>query len=225
SLWGGRRGLAASLTVCAAGAVAAAAYAKSLPLTATAAGDVRMVGSASEPTTETALPADAAPDVGVAHHVGTAPEATIVPGAAPRPTPGRGLIQRDRWTYVSAVRDARAAVPAGGLTRPVVAGRRQLAAIGLSLVCDPAGGPDRFEFALPAKQTVAFVTRTVDPAASADAAGPGDVPGPPSLRRTAPAPIGLVADRLYPGMMSTPADDPPADAPDGAWWGTAVMRR
>jgi hypothetical protein len=132
------------------------------------------------------------------------------------------IAQRDRWTYVSGLRDARTSADAAGVTRVVLGGRRQLGGLDLALACDADGSPWRYEFTLPAKQTVAFVSRSVAPAArdagvtgaagSAAAGGPVDTP------------IGLLADRLYPGAVVGRFGGAPADAA-GEWWGTVVLRR
>jgi hypothetical protein len=128
------------------------------------------------------------------------------------------LAQRDRWQYVSAIRDATTSVAAAdGLTKPALGTRRPLSGLTVTLTCAADGSPDRYELTLPAKATVAFLSRSVGPEGPPASAAP---PAPLTV------PIGLFADRLYPGTVAGQTEDRPADAPTGgAWWGTAVMRR
>jgi len=122
------------------------------------------------------------------------------------------LAQRDRWTYVSALRDASLSVAADGRTRPVLGTRRQLESLKLSLLCYAAGSPERFDFALPARHTVAFVSRSVTPATL------------PSETAASSVPMDLVADRLYPGRAVRKTATAPEDAA-GDWWGTIELER
>ena len=73
--------------------------------------------------------------------------------------------------------------------------------------------PATFEFTLAAKRTTAFVSRTVGPEQSST-----------DLRKPVDAPIGLLADKLYPGEPAGQAAAAPPDA-RGEWWGTVEMRR
>ncbi|QOV87765.1 hypothetical protein [Humisphaera borealis] len=121
------------------------------------------------------------------------------------------LSQRDRWTYVSAFREAHLSVEAADRMRPVLGSRGQLATLGLTLTCDATGNPDRYEFNLGTRNTIAFVSRSVSPS-------------PPSDTQTrAEVRIDLIADKLYPGKVADQTATVPADVA-GEWWGAVVMR-
>lgn len=126
------------------------------------------------------------------------------------------LGQRDRWTYVSAFRDAHCFVEATDRTRPVLGSRRQIESLGLTLACDATGAPDRFNFALGGKQTIAFVSRSVSPLPPAST-------GAETRTDLADVRMDLIADKLYPGRVSDQTTRAPSDAV-GEWWGAVVMR-
>jgi hypothetical protein len=126
------------------------------------------------------------------------------------------LAQRDRYTYVSALRDgATATVAVEGLTKPLLGGRRPIDGLTFRLACAADGSPAKYEVTLPAKTTLAFLRRTVLP------------DGPPAdAKLPVNEPIGLFADRLYPGNMTGQTTNRPADAQaEGEWWGTVIMQR
>src|SRR5213078_2237510 len=68
------------------------------------------------------------------------------------------LGQRDRYTYVSALRDGATATVAAddGLAKPLLGGRRPIEGLTFQLDCTADGSPAKFEVTLPAKTTLAF---------------------------------------------------------------------
>jgi hypothetical protein len=139
---------------------------------------------------------------------------TIVAGGEVLLSEG-ALTQRDRYTYVAARKETIATIPAAeGITKPVLWQRRPIAGLSFRLICAADGAPDHYESTMPANFKVAFLSRLV----SVDAP-------PTNVDPHVTAPIGLFADQLYPGKMLGQTTLPPADASQGQWWGTVVMRR
>ena len=91
--------------------------------------------------------------------------------------------------------------------------RRTVEGLSLTLVCGPDGSPERYDVTLPRRITLAFLSRAVD---TVEPRG--------RFTKEGFAPVGLFADRLYPGVMAGHDLSPP-DGEPRTWWGTVRMNR
>ena len=73
------------------------------------------------------------------------------------------ITQYDLWNWRSPIRVAHDSLPMAGLTRPALDSIRQIDDSKLSLQCRPNGQPFAFDFELNRDQSLAFVTRSLQP--------------------------------------------------------------
>jgi hypothetical protein len=140
-------------------------------------------------------------------------------GRLPRHTSADGLIVswdgklalKDRWTYLRArsATTVTLAVEQNVIARPVYFSRKLLEATPVRLRCDGDGTPAEWVVDLRERNTLAFVARCVSPAAP-----------PEPTRFPARSPLGILADRYYPGQLV--GEVPGAGESD---WGTVINRR
>jgi hypothetical protein len=130
-------------------------------------------------------------------------------------------ICRDHWFYQTAPDGRPAAFVWKEWAIPVFASLEQMRSMNMRLRCDGAGRPIGFEYHLPARARIAFMSRRVDPAAA------WAVPQP--ARRT---PLRDMAQRLYlrpdlwyGGRRSPDRIAGQASPADGANWPTVIVRR
>jgi hypothetical protein len=150
------------------------------------------------------------------------------------PQSSGGLTQTDAWTYQTATAPRAASLQWSDVARPVFATDAGVNDVWISLNCDPAGQPREFFTRVPANRKIAFLSRTVGPAA------PKTPPGQPvtsplkslvdaayttrpglgirgELRTTAPSmpAYGTVEVQQWPAVVvapeaTTPSPTPPA---------------
>ena len=73
------------------------------------------------------------------------------------------VAQVDLWHWLSPVRAANATFPAGDLCHPILPDPNHAGATRLRLLCRGDGRPESFEFHLEARQSLAFMTRLLQP--------------------------------------------------------------
>ncbi len=108
------------------------------------------------------------------------------------------LTQDDRWTYRRAIAPANLQLKWTPGAKPVLFSRRQLEAMDLTLNCGPDGKPAFFSFQLPRGGSIAFLQRTVLPAA----------PSAGALMRPE-SPLRPVAEELYGDRATLMGELPP----------------
>jgi hypothetical protein len=124
----------------------------------------------------------------------------------------QSTICRDHWFYQAAPDGRSAAFVWKEWTIPIFASLEQMRSMNMRLRCDAGGRPIGFEYHLPAKARIAFLSRRVDPVA-----------GETFLQPAARTPMIDLARRLY--LRSDNQIVGQTSPADGANWPTVIVRR